>query len=213
MSLLHNASIDEIKKQDRFYLRYYRTVIEARKLNQEIYGDQLAKGNVEMKIEHPLRVACFTEQIKNQKIEDYHMTWLVGLLHDTKEDELMIYSERIDDVLKDLLPLESQKVKSYIDQLTSDESLSKGEKKRGQILKMDELELIPCWIRIFDKYDNCRRFRNNPVGKKKSEIDGYCSIAYLCYHRGCERFEEIRNNLQPEIRKLYEDICTELGGL
>ena len=56
---------------------------------------------------------------------------------------------------------------SYIDQLTSDESLSKGEKKKDQIIKMDVLELIPCWIRIFDKYDNCRRFRNNPVGKKK----------------------------------------------
>jgi hypothetical protein len=34
MSLLHNASQDEVKKQDRFYLRYYKTVIEARKLNQ-----------------------------------------------------------------------------------------------------------------------------------------------------------------------------------
>lgn len=72
----------------------------------------------------------------------------------------------------------------YIDQLTSDDSLTKGEKKRDQILKMEVLELIPCWIRIFDKYDNCRRFRKNSVGKSKAEIDGYCSIAYLCYKRG-----------------------------
>lgn len=34
MSLVHISSLDELKKQDRFYLRYYRTVIEARKLNQ-----------------------------------------------------------------------------------------------------------------------------------------------------------------------------------
>jgi hypothetical protein len=131
-----------------------------------------------------LRVACLTEEIKNQKIGDYHMTWLVGLLHDTKEDDLFIYSDRIDDVLKDLLPQEKEKVMRYIDQLTSDESLSKGEKKRDQILKMDVLDLIPCWIRIFDKYDNCKRFRQNSVGKPKIEIDGYCSIAYICYLRG-----------------------------
>lgn len=32
------------------------------------------------------------------------MSWLVGLLHDTKEDGLIIYSERIEEVLRDLLP-------------------------------------------------------------------------------------------------------------
>lgn len=141
-----------------------------------------------MKIEHPLRVACHTEHIKHQKISDYHMTWLVGLLHDTKEDDFLTYSERIDDVLKDLLPAEKEKVISYIDQLTSDESLSKGQKKKQQILKMDQLELIPCWIRIFDKYDNCRRFRSNSVGNTRDFLNGYCAIAYLCYNRACERF-------------------------
>lgn len=32
------------------------------------------------------------------------MNWLVALLHDSKEDDLMMYSENIDEVLKDLLP-------------------------------------------------------------------------------------------------------------
>jgi hypothetical protein len=54
------------------------------------------------------------------------MTWLVGLLHDTKEDSLQIYSDRIDDVLEDLTAAEQKTVKGYIDQLTSDELLSKG---------------------------------------------------------------------------------------
>lgn len=71
----------------------------------------------------------------------------------------------------------------YIDQLTSDESLSKGEKKNDQITKMEILELIPCWIRIFDKYDNCRRFKANSVGKSKFEVEEYCAVAYLCYKR------------------------------
>jgi len=96
------------------------------------------------------------------------MTFLVGLLHDTKEDDLIKYSEDIDTVLIDLLPEEQERVKTYIDQLTSKEWLSKGEKKQDQINKMEILDLIPCWIRIFDKFDNCRRFRSNPVGKSKA---------------------------------------------
>ena len=67
----------------------------------------------------------------------------------------------------DLLPAEKERVKMYIDQLTSDESLSKGEKKANQIKKMEVLDLIPCWIRIFDKYDNCRRFKENPLDNSK----------------------------------------------
>lgn len=78
---------------------------------------------------------------------------------------------------------------NYIDQLTSDETLSKGEKKKDGLKKMESMDLIPCWIRIFDKYDNCRRFRKNPVGKTKKEIDGYCSIAFLCYNTAIDRFE------------------------
>lgn len=141
------------------------------------------------------------------------MSWLVGLLHDTKEDDFITYSERIEDVLKDLLPEQRKTVMKYIDQLTSDDSLTKGEKKRDQIIKMNTLELIPSWIRIFDKYDNCSRFLKDPVGKSKKEIQGYCAVAYLCYHRAAERFQEIRKNIQPEVKKLYDDICDKMGGL
>lgn len=95
------------------------------------------------------------------------MTWLVGLLHDTKEDHLIAYSEKIEDVLVDLHPEERKKVLLYIDQLTSEEWKSKGEKKEDQIKKMEILDLIPCWIRVFDKYDNCRRFKKNPVGNSR----------------------------------------------
>ena len=73
-----------------------------------------------MKTKHPLRVAALTEAIKNQTISDYHMNWLVGVLHDAKEDDLFTYNEEIDDVLVDLLPEEKTRVLLYIDQLTSD---------------------------------------------------------------------------------------------
>ena len=141
------------------------------------------------------------------------MNWLVGVLHDAKEDDLMTYNEEIDDVLADLLPEEKARVLLYIDQLTSDETLSKGMKKAQQIEKMEVMDLVPCWIRIFDKYDNCRRFKLNPLDNSKEKLAGYFSIAYLCYKRACERYGEIQKNLQPEIHEFYHQLFTEIGGL
>jgi hypothetical protein len=42
------------------------------------------------------------------------MSWLIGILHDVKEDNPILYGEKIDDVLQDLLPIEKQKAKQYI---------------------------------------------------------------------------------------------------
>jgi hypothetical protein len=53
--------MDEVKKKDRFYLRYYLTIKKARELNAEIYGDKRSKNNLEYKVEHPLRIAALTE--------------------------------------------------------------------------------------------------------------------------------------------------------
>lgn len=80
-------------------------------------------------------------------------------------------------------------------------------------MKMEEMELVPSWIRVFDKYDNCRRFLENPVGRSTGKVSGYCAIAYLCYHRATEQLEEIRKNIQPEARRLFEGISQRLGGL
>lgn len=77
---------------------------------------------------------------------------------------------------------------------------------------MEILDLVPSWIRVFDKYDNCRRFKKNPVGNSKKKIDGYCAIAYLCYKKACERHEEIKKNLQTAIHEFYGKICSDLGG-
>ena len=64
------------------------------------------------------------------------------------------------------------------------------------------MELVPCWIRVFDKYDNCRRFKEDPGKKKPEEIQGYYAIAYICYKKACDRFEEIN---KEEIEALHED--------
>lgn len=46
---------------------------------------------------------------------------------------------------------------------------------------MSSLDLVPSYIKIFDKYDNCKRFLNNPVGKSIAELNGYYAVAILTY--------------------------------
>ena len=46
---------------------------------------------------------------------------------------------------------------------------------------MISLDLVPCYIKIFDKYDNCKRFLSNPVGKSAFELNGYYAVAVLTY--------------------------------
>lgn len=100
-------------------------------------------------------------------MDEYHQCWLLGILHDNKEQNPVLFSERIDYVLKDLFPKEQEDIKRYVDQLTSDKTLNKGEQKRAQIVKAEKLDLVPSWILLFDKYDNCRRFKQNSVGKSQ----------------------------------------------
>lgn len=73
---------------------------------------------------------------------------------------------------------------------------------------MEIMDLVPSWIRVFDKYDNCRRFKKNPVGNSKKKLEGYFAIAYLCYHIACERHQEIQKNLQPQIHEFYGSLCS-----
>lgn len=54
------------------------------------------------------------------------------------------------------------------------------------------MELIPAWILVFDKLDNCRRFKNNGVGKTKEELDGYFAVAYLIFKKAQRRHNAIK---------------------
>jgi hypothetical protein len=44
----------------------------------------MTKDKKEFRYQHPIRVAGMTEQIKSQSVGHYHLTWLLGILHDTK---------------------------------------------------------------------------------------------------------------------------------
>lgn len=65
------------------------------------------------------------------------------------------------------------------------------------------MELIPSYILLFDKYDNCRRFKVNSCGKSKEELNGYYSVAYLIYLRAKNRHKAINNFMPIPIREFY----------
>lgn len=111
-------------------MRYHQTIRRAMDFNKELYGDKKGKDGKQFKWEHPIRVAGMTEEIQEQSLFEYHLNWLVGILHDAKEDDPILYSEKIDEILKDLLQEEKDLTKTYIDQLSKDRTLLKGQQKK-----------------------------------------------------------------------------------
>ena len=77
---------------------------------------------------------------------------------------------------------------------------------------MHTLDLVPTYIKIFDKYDNCKRFLRNPVGKSHEELNGYFAVALLCYDIGIKTHEDVRKNLNPKIPKFFEELRVRVGG-
>ena len=115
-----------MQNEERFYLRYHNAISRAIELNKEIFGQEMGKDGKELRSEHPLRVAGMCEEILDQNMEQYHMGWLIGILHDDKEHDPLLYSEKIGAIIEDLLPEEKKNVIKYIDELSSDKQLPKG---------------------------------------------------------------------------------------
>ena len=74
------------------------------------------------------------------------------------------------------------------------------------------MDLIPSWILIFDKYDNCARFKKDPVGKTEQELNGYYAVAYLIYATARDRYKSIRNYMIEATRVFFDTMGEELGG-
>jgi hypothetical protein len=108
--------------------------------------------------------------------------------------------------LEDLLVDEKAQVLNYIEQLSKDRTLPKGQQKKEQVERMSVLDIVPSYIKIFDKYDNCRRFLKNGVGKSLMELNGYFAISILCYDKALEKHKEIDNNLNSQIKLFFKNL-------
>jgi len=91
----------------------------------------------------------------------------------------------------------------YIDQLSKDNTLPKGERKREHVQRMRKLDLVPSYITIFDKYDNSSRFLKDGCGKSQMELNGYYAVSLTCYDIAMKNHESIRQFLNPNIKKFF----------
>jgi hypothetical protein len=74
------------------------------------------------------------------------------------------------------------------------------------------MDLVPSWILIFDKYDNCFRFKQNPCGKSKEELDGYFAVAYLIYLNAKRRHKAIDSFMIDSTKQFFDTMGKDLGG-
>lgn len=77
---------------------------------------------------------------------------------------------------------------------------------------MHKLDIVPTYIKIFDKYDNCRRFLKNSVGKSETELAGYYAVAIICYDIGMQTHKEVRDYMNPTIKTFFEALKKRMGG-
>ncbi len=90
--MLGSEEKPEIQKSNRYYLRFHNSISRAIDLNKQIFGDKVGKDGKEPCFEHSLRVAGHCEEILDQTMEQYHMGWLLGILHDNKEQNPLLFS-------------------------------------------------------------------------------------------------------------------------
>ncbi|CAM6001511.1 unnamed protein product [Sphagnum balticum] len=63
-----------------------------RGLTPSFSGNKLGKDGKEYAFEHSLRVAGNVEEILDQTMEQYHKGWLLGVLHDNKEQNPVLFA-------------------------------------------------------------------------------------------------------------------------
>ncbi len=56
---------------------------------------------------------------------------------------------------------------------------------------MANLDIVPSYIKIFDKYDNCRRLLMYGVVMSQLVINGYFDIDIMCYDRAIKKHKDI----------------------
>lgn len=77
---------------------------------------------------------------------------------------------------------------------------------------MNSLDIVPSYIKIFDKYDNCKRFIQNGVGKSRAELNGYFAVSILCYEKALAHHKEIEMNLDQKIKEFFSSLKMDLGS-
>lgn len=136
-------------------MRFHVTLERAMNLITHLYQERNMPGTNVSLLDHAVQIAGLTEEIESQDYLDYHLTWLTGVLKDLPALFPDQYRDRIDEVLQELKTDEAERVKKYVEQLSGDPRLARGERCRRLADRVSEMDAIPCYIQIFELYSYC----------------------------------------------------------
>lgn len=194
-------------------MRFHITLERAMKLVSLIYqGHTIPRTDVCL-LDHAVQIAGLTEEIKSQDYLDYHLTWLTGVLKDLPTLFPDDYRQNIDEVLDELRGEEAGRVRKYVEMLSVDMRLPEGERCRRMAERVSEMDVIPCYIQIFELYSYCSLWKRLKWERPVLEYEGYLAYAYMFFYKAVSRHITIGSNLKKEIKDFFRSLCDELGGI
>lgn len=196
----------ENDKEPSIYMRFHVTLQKAISFCKELYGDSVLPGTKIPYFNLALTTAGLTEDIISQDYLDYHLTWLTGVLCDAQFFNEQVYSSAIQNILSELHDVESNRVQRYIDLLTYKSKLPRGQQLKDMLERVQDMDVIPCYIMIFRLYHRCESMRQAKEKVEKEEYEGFQAFAYLFWYRAISRWIQIGKNIKPYMKEFFKKI-------
>lgn len=102
--------------------------------------------------------------------------------------------------------MESNRVQRYIDLLTYKSKLAKGQQLKDMLERVQEMDVIPCYIMIFRLYQRIKNIREAKEKMGVQEYEGFLAFAYLFWYRAISRWIQIGRNTKPYIKEFFRVI-------
>jgi len=78
--------------------------------------------------------------------------------------------------------------------------------------RVNEMDMVPCYIRIYMFYTLCHLWRNQKNKHAKEDYEAFMSYAYLFWYRAVSKFFVIAKNIKPYIKDFFKEVEVEMGG-
>ena len=137
----------------------------------------------------------------------------MGLLSDVFSYSQAAYEQRVPEILAGLPDYESKRIQNYIEQVNYNPKIAKGQKYKNMLDRVAEMDVIPCYIKLFELYIMIQHYKLNRHHFSKPEYEGYLAYAYMFWYKCINRHYPIVNNINKEVKATFVDVDKELGGM
>lgn len=76
----------------------------------------------------------------------------------------------------------------------------KGKQLKNMLNRINDMQIIPCYIQIFELYTICKQWRKMRWEKKLEEYEGFLSYAYMFWYKAISKHIAIGKNVKPYIK-------------